>query len=156
MIFNNYNKIANNIYDNSLVITENLNRIISSNGYNITNSDLFCSISLLFCFYFFELLLNNNYSFDEIKRKKILNILLNELDYHSNSIKEGLTFDAYNQVKENLSSDEILKDKIISIPASFLYLSLGDNSDKLLNNTLLLSAIYQQFENILKDVYKLK
>lgn len=159
MFFNDYKKIANNIYDISLIITEKLNFIISSHGYDkklLSNKDLFCSISLFFCFNYFEIVLNNDYGFNVNQRSKVINNLIVELNYHLNSVKENLTLDAYNQIKKDLLRDDILNNKEVALPAYFLMLSLGLSTEEVENKPLLLFAIYKEFETILKNVYKIK
>lgn len=153
---NDYVVICNNIYDNSLIITEKLNRIISNYGYSLsisTHKPLFRSITSLYCYFFFELVLRNYYNYSNEKCFKIIYSLISELTSHLKNVDVEQTFNAYTEIKSILSNPP--KDQIEEF-ISINYLVMAINFKEEDVDTLLLFDIWREFDTILKNAYRIK
>ena len=61
-------KVCSNIYDISLHITEKINNILANYGYSLNvqkHKLLFVSITSMYCYYFFEVVLKKYYNYDD-------------------------------------------------------------------------------------------
>lgn len=153
---NDFVAICNNIYDNSLIITEKLNRIISNYGYSLkisTHKPLFCSITSLYCYFFFELVLRKYYNYSEDECFKIIYCLISELTSHLENVSFDQTFNVYIEIKNILSTPpKEQREEFISIN----YLVMAINFEEEEVDTLLLFDIYREFDTILKNAYRIK
>lgn len=153
---NDYIVICNNIYDNSLIITEKLNRIISNYGYSLdisAHKPLFCSITALYCYFFFELVLRKYYNYSDEKCFKIIYSLISELTSHLENVSFEQTFNVYTEIKNILSNPpKEQREEFISI--NYLVMAISFEEEEI--DTLLLLDIYREFDTILKNAYRIK
>lgn len=145
--------ICNNIYNNTLIITERLKKIIASYGYIPKNKGLFVSISSLYCYFFFELTLKKYYNFDEKRCFIIIYSLIIELTSHLKNVTMEQTFNVYLEIKKILENPpKVQKEEYVSL--NYLIMSINFNEEEI--ETFLLFDIYQEFNTILNNAYKLK
>lgn len=150
--------ICNNIYDLSLDITERLNKLLSGYGYTkqseyLNSNTLFCSITSMFCYYFFEDLLKYKYNYDEKKIFIILDCLFTELSTHIHGISKQQCWHLYIDIKKMLNSKDESIENYEYVAINYMAMSIGFNKEEI--ESILLINLYQEFDNIINDKYNL-
>ena len=114
---------------------------------------MFVSISVMFCFYFFECVLRHYYKYSDKKCFIIIDLLITELSSHLGGVTKEQTFNAYMEIT-NILGHAPQEDIETYTVINFLFMALQLNEDDEVENFLILD-IYNEFNNILKNVYKL-
>lgn len=148
-------KVCSNIYDISLHITEKINNILANYGYSLNvqkHKLLFVSITSMYCYYFFEVVLKKYYNYDDEKCFMIIYLLLKELNTHIENVTFDQTFGVYMDIKNILNSppnDNL--EEFVSI--HYLIMAIELEQDEV--ETKLLLDIYGEFNSIIKNIYKI-
>lgn len=153
------NHIINKIYDYSLDITENLNKLLTGYSYNNyidDNRNLFVAISCMHCFYFFETLLGKDYNYNSNQCFVVIHCLLLELHSHIEEIDFQTIVGAYGEVKKLLGYPQIDDENQLPEYVACVFLSMAlQNFDLEEIETTLLYDIYNEFNNIIENKYSL-
>ncbi len=152
------NSICNNIYDNSLTITEKLNNLLKIYGYEPTTDNemtTFCAVSSMYCYYFFILALRKHYGASNKICSTITKQLLGKLSANINNISFEQISNIYLEITSTLIKTPQNNYEELEKYVGLCYLNHAINFKGDEVETDLLLNIYEEFNIILKNSYKI-
>lgn len=144
------------IYDLSLQITERINKILQDYNYTIETEEqkaLFTSVSSLYCYYFFEIVLKKYYNFNNNKCFKIINNLTTELSRHIIGVTQEQVLNLYLEIRKVLNNPpQVDLEEYVTL--NYLIMSIQFNEEEI--ETKLLLDIYDEFNAIIENRYNIQ